>query len=155
WPGCVGYAGGTCGIYTSVTGSAPNRIFNIEWRAVYFNNNAQQANFELRVYEGQTRFDLLYCVVAQGNTNATAGVQRNDTIFTQYFSNGSGGAATGGQSYTLQPCGTPCPTPTPIATFTPTTAATATLTPTPAATATATAPSTATATPPAKARSTP
>jgi len=141
WAGCTGYPGGTCGIYTSVTGSAPNRIFNIEWRAVYFNNTAQHANFELRVYEGQTRFDLIYCMVDQGNTSATAGVQKNDTIFTQYFCNGSGGAATGGQSYTLQPCGTPSPTPTATAT------ATATFTPTPTPTATHTPSPTPTATP--------
>src|SRR5207244_3262631 len=49
--GCSGYPGGTCGIYTSTSGTTPNRIFNIEWRAVYFNNNAQLANYELRLYE--------------------------------------------------------------------------------------------------------
>src|SRR5205085_11657226 len=26
----------TCGIFTSVSGLYPNRVFNIEWRAVYF-----------------------------------------------------------------------------------------------------------------------
>src|SRR4030095_7868327 len=34
--GCAGFPGGTCGIFTSVSGTAPNRIFNIEWRTVYF-----------------------------------------------------------------------------------------------------------------------
>src|SRR5438067_12021450 len=33
--GCSSFPGGVCGIFTSVTGSAPNRIFNIEWRTVY------------------------------------------------------------------------------------------------------------------------
>src|SRR5215211_3699679 len=98
--GCSAYPGGTCGIYTSVTGTAPNRIFNIEWRAVYFANDALQANIELRLYEGQTRFDVVYGTVANGNTSATAVVQRDDTTFTQYFCNGTGGAAAGGQSYT-------------------------------------------------------
>ncbi|MGI8821096.1 MAG: hypothetical protein ACR2ID_09555 [Chthoniobacterales bacterium] len=102
--GCSAFPGGTCGIYTSVSGVAPNRIFNIEWRAVYFSNNAQTANHELRLYEGQSRFDVIYGTVALGNTSATAGVQKNDTAFDQYFCNGSGGAATGGQSYTLPPC---------------------------------------------------
>ena len=32
--GCANFPGATCGIFTSVTGSAPNRIFNIEWRTV-------------------------------------------------------------------------------------------------------------------------
>ena len=52
--------GGTCGIFTSVSGTAPNRIFNIEWRTVYFADPNQTANHELRLYEGQTRFDVIY-----------------------------------------------------------------------------------------------
>ncbi len=61
---------------------------------------------------GRARFDVIYGTVTSGNTSATAGVQKNDTAFDQYFCNGSGGAATGGQSYILQSCGTPTPTPT-------------------------------------------
>src|SRR6266536_4890590 len=49
--GCSAYPGGTCGIFTSVSGTAPNRIFNIEWRAVLFGNNASRCNFELRLSE--------------------------------------------------------------------------------------------------------
>src|SRR5262245_46565072 len=108
--GCSGFPGGTCGIFTSISGTAPNRIFNIEWRTVYFSSPTQSANHELRLYEGQTRFDVIYGAVALGNSSATAGVQNGDTVFTQYFCNGSGGASTGGQSYTLQPCGSPSPT---------------------------------------------
>jgi hypothetical protein len=99
--GCSGFPGGTCGIFTSVSGSAPNRIFNIEFRTVYFANTAQRANFELRLYEGQARFDVIYGTVDRGTTSATAGVQKSDTNFTQYFCNGSGGPATGGQRYIL------------------------------------------------------
>ena len=47
------------GIFTSVSGTAPNRIFNIEWRAQYFPGSGS-ANFELRLYEGQSRFDVIY-----------------------------------------------------------------------------------------------
>jgi hypothetical protein len=101
------------GIFTSISGTAPNRIFNIEFRAQYFPGSGT-ANFELRLYEGQTRFDVIYGTVTNSNTSATAGVQQNDTNFQQYFCNGTGGAATGGQSYILsQPCSTPTPTPTP------------------------------------------
>ena len=96
------------GIFTSVSGTAPNRIFNIEWRAQYFPGSGS-ANFELRLYEGQTRFDVIYGTVTNGNTSATAGVQKNDTTFDQYFCNGTGGAATGGQSYTIAACGAPVP----------------------------------------------
>jgi N-acetylneuraminic acid mutarotase len=63
------------------------------------------------LYEGQSRFDVIYGTVTNGNTSATAGVQRDDTIFTQYFCDGVGAAASGGQSYIYFP--PPCPTPTP------------------------------------------
>ena len=79
------------GIFTSISGTAPNRIFNIEWRAQYFPGSGS-ANFELRLYEGQTRFDVIYGTVTNGNTSATAGVQKNDTAFDQYFCNGAGHA---------------------------------------------------------------
>src|SRR5207249_3275548 len=62
--GCSAFPGG-CGVFTSVSGSAPNRIFNIEWRAVYFNSTSTSLNFEVRLYEGQRRFDLIYGAVAQ------------------------------------------------------------------------------------------
>ena len=89
------------GIFTSISGTAPNRIFNIEWRAQYFPGSGS-ASFELRLYEGQSRFDVIYGTVDNGNTSATAGVQKDVAPnFTQYFCNGAGGAATGGQSYTL------------------------------------------------------
>jgi hypothetical protein len=147
--GCSAFPGGTCGIFTSVTGSAPNRIFNIEWRTVYFADPTQTANHELRLYEGQTRFDVVWGNVAFGNSSATGGVQRDDTAFDQYFCDGSGGAATGGQSYILQTCGTPTPTPTasPSVTPTPTPTASPSVTPTPTATATATPTATARPTP--------
>ena len=60
------------GIFTSISGTAPNRIFNIEWRAQYFPGSGS-ANFELRLYEGQSRFDVIYGTVTNGNTSATAG----------------------------------------------------------------------------------
>src|SRR5262249_53389438 len=99
--GCDVYPGGNCGIFTSVSGTAPNRTFNIEWRTEYV-NDFQTANFELGLYEGQTRFDVIYGQVDRGN-EATAGVQKGETNFTEYFCQSSGGAATGGQSYILGP----------------------------------------------------
>jgi hypothetical protein len=103
------------GVYTSVSGNAPNRIFNIEWRTqAYWGSGI--ANYELRLYEGQARFDVIYGQMDNGNTAATAGVQKDNSNFTQYFCDGSGGEATGGQSYTLEPCSSPTPTPTPTPT---------------------------------------
>src|SRR5947199_5440627 len=113
------------GIFTSISGTAPNRIFNIEWRTQYYPGTGT-ANFELRLYENQQRFDVIYSTLTNGNTSATAGVQRDDSSFTQYFCNGAGGAAIGGQSYIVQPCASPTVSPTPTATATVTATATAT-----------------------------
>ena len=85
------------------------------------------------MYEGQSRFDVIYGTVTNGNLSATAGVQRDDTNFIQYFCNGVGGAAMGGQSYIAVPCGTPSPTPTATATATASPSGTPTATPTCAA----------------------
>ena len=40
------------GIFTSISGTTPNRIFNIEWRAQYFPGTGS-ANFELRFMRGR------------------------------------------------------------------------------------------------------
>ena len=68
------------GIFTSVSGTAPNRIFNIEWRAQYFPGSGS-AGFELRLYEGQCRFDVIYGTVSNGNTSAPQPECRRTTIF--------------------------------------------------------------------------
>ena len=80
---CTGVTGTTYGIFTSTTGVSPNRVFNIEWRTAYYNSGGTgiPLNYELRLYEGQTRFDVIYGSVPQGNTGATAGVQKDDTAF--------------------------------------------------------------------------
>ena len=87
--GCTAYGGVGCGIFTTVEGVAPNRIFNIEWRTVYFGANTTRANFEVRLYENpapnQGRFDVVYGEVAQGGSSATVGVQKDTgSQFTQY-----------------------------------------------------------------------
>src|SRR4029077_3799625 len=85
--GCTGYAGG-CGIFTSTSGTAPNRIFNIEWRAVYFSPNTSRANFEARLYEATGEVDFIYGEVANSGISATVGVQRDTgSAFTQFECN--------------------------------------------------------------------
>ena len=58
---CVASTCTGCGVFTSISGTAPNRIFNIEWRANYYNTNTA-LNFEVRLYENSTnrRFDIIY-----------------------------------------------------------------------------------------------
>jgi hypothetical protein len=154
--GCSTFASG-CGIFTSVSGSAPNRIFNIEWRAVYFADHTQTANFEVRLYENDPnkRFDFIFGTVQPGSDQLyVSGVQGPGGAFTQDFCNASPPAA-GSRTYTCPGGGTPSPTPTATATATATTTATATATPTVTAAATATATATATHTPTATPTSTP
>jgi hypothetical protein len=61
------------GVFTSVSGSAPNRILNIEWRTHPFLGST--ANYEVRLYEGTNRFDMVYGSV-QFTNSATIGVQQ-------------------------------------------------------------------------------
>jgi hypothetical protein len=65
------------GIYTRAQGSAPNRTFIIEWRAGYTANDAT-ANFEVILYEGQPKFDLVYGNVTRRGFSATVGVQQGN-----------------------------------------------------------------------------
>ena len=135
------------GIFTSVSGTAPNRIFNIEWRAQYFPGSGS-AGFELRLYEGQMslRRDLRHSDQWQHHRPQPE-CRRDDNVFIQDSATAQAARATGGQSYILTPCGTPSPTPSPTASPTASSpGGTPTSTPTaPSATPTATA--TATATP--------
>jgi len=128
--GCASFPGGTCGVFTSVTGSAPNRIFNIEWRTVLYWDNAAPQNFEVRLYENDPngRFDVVFGtltppIVGPLERAWVSGVQGDGNLgfYTEDFcicwpdpppQNES-------RAYTLTPCATPTPTPTPTATSTP------------------------------------
>jgi hypothetical protein len=128
--GCSNFPSGTCGIFTSVTGSAPNRIFNIEWRAVLYWDDAAPQNFEVRLYENDAnqRFDVIFGtltppIVGPLERAWVSGVQGDGNLgfYTDDFcicwpdpppQNES-------RTYTLVPCATPSPTPTPTATSTP------------------------------------
>jgi hypothetical protein len=127
--GCSNFPGGTCGVFTSVTGSAPNRIFNIEWRAVLFWDNAAPQNFEVRLYENDPngRFDVVFGgltppAIGPLERAWVSGVQGDSHLglSTEDFcicwpdpppQNES-------RTYMLTPCATPTPTPTPTPTAT-------------------------------------
>ena len=52
--GCTAYGGVGCGVFTTISGTAPNRIFNIEWMdGLLWSQLRRRANFEVRFYEGQ------------------------------------------------------------------------------------------------------
>lgn len=79
------------GVFISTTGASPNRIFNIEWRASYTEGGGGFANFEVRLYESQDRFDLVYGYIDIRGDSETIGVQRdNGSLYTQFLCNTSG-----------------------------------------------------------------
>jgi hypothetical protein len=109
-----------CGIFTSVTGSAPNRIFNIEWRARDYFYTAN-VNFEIRLYETAPngQFEVIYAGVPQGsNQQTTVGVQKErGLLYTQFQCENGLPRLTGGLKLTFtQPL---CGNTTPTATLTP------------------------------------
>src|ERR1700730_5491445 len=87
------YTGDTAngqGIFTSVSGTAPNRIFNIEWRTTYCcDSGSPTLGYEVRLYEGQRKFDVIYGSTFSDRGSATVGVQKDQINFTQYECNTS------------------------------------------------------------------
>ena len=94
------------GIFTSVSGTAPDRIFNIEWRARYCCvNGPPTENFEIRLYESQNRIDLVYGATALALSDPSGidfgiGVQR-DAGQCQFTALSCGTAPPPGTRYTL------------------------------------------------------
>ncbi len=123
-----------CGIFTLVEGTAPNRIFNIEWRASFVGGSGVTVRFEVRLYEGTNYFEIVYEDTQSDNgAHATIGVQHSTgNHFTQYESNIIRTAMPNTRiSFTLNcpptsgtptvvPTQTPPPTATPAVTNTPT-----------------------------------
>ena len=108
-------ASGGCGIYTSVSGAAPSRIFNIEWRAHRNEPPVVNVRFEIRLYENSNgRFDIIYGPLDNPGTSASVGVQRDTgSRFTQYSCN-TGALSQGLQlTFTLPPCQGATPSATP------------------------------------------
>ena len=112
-PGCAGFPGGQCGVFTSVTGTAPNRQFHIEWRTSYFGNTSGAANFEVRLYENNASFfDVVYGATADSGSGETSGVQDQPTGRATTFSCAAATLTPGLQvRYTASACPPP-PVPT-------------------------------------------
>ena len=84
WDNLRTIAGGGNGIYTSVTGSAPNRVFTVEW-AVFRSENMETgtSRFQILFFEGSPDFEIVYARMS-GSFAGTIGVQRDATLFTQF-----------------------------------------------------------------------
>ena len=92
--------------------TAPNRIFNIEWRADYYSSDTA-LNFEVRLYENSStgQFDIVYGAVPDSGAGATVGVQKDTgSLITQYECNTGG--LTSGLLLVFSQAG--CPTGTPV-----------------------------------------
>jgi hypothetical protein len=91
------------GIFTSVTGEPGSRVFNVEWRASYNFLPPGTLNFEVRLYENQQRFDIVYGNVGGsgasspggGNMLPTVGAQQATGAQYTAFSSSCGRAAGG------------------------------------------------------------
>lgn len=93
------------GIYTSVSGTAPDRILNIEWRASFDFSTPGSLNFQIRLHEGVgsvgQKFDIIYGTVSGSGTSAPGDGTTLPAIGSQRGASGSGGRFTQVSS----PCG--------------------------------------------------
>jgi hypothetical protein len=104
------------GVFTSVRGSSPNRILNIEWRGRYYSGGGT-VNFEVRLFEDNTRFQIVFGRIDEGGANATVGVQHTSLPPTQFSCN-TAGLLTAGTELTFAcyngPTGVASATPNPV-----------------------------------------
>jgi Subtilase family len=87
------------GIYSEVTGSEPNRIWKLEWRARHYIASqalgAPDTNFAVYFREGSDNFEYVYALAGAGvnasGASATVGVQATNSgnNFTQFSNNSS------------------------------------------------------------------
>ena len=144
-----------CGIFTTTTGSAPNRVFYIEFRTQYQSQTTSLLDYEIALFEnGNPPFEFIYENIVRAPVTNTSqlliGVKRDGANFTQYACDATGGhnpprsllRRGRGQKRraliaSVVPCASPTPTATPIGTpsstpiATPTATAIGTPTPTP------------------------
>jgi subtilisin family serine protease len=109
-------AGGA--VYTAVTGSAPNRVFHVEWFDVPHFRNVGDATLELSLYETTNEIRFRYLDTDFGNPtfnagrSATAGVEnQGGTLGTQYSRNTA--VLTNGKAISCSQGGPPSPPPPP------------------------------------------
>lgn len=137
--GCGSTSCTNCGIFTTTTGTAPNRVFYIEFLTNYY-DQAIPLDYEVALFENHTpSFEFIYNTInpagMANDSELVIGVKQNDTKFTQYACDPTGGQnppVSSGQAVIASCEGGVTPTPTPATTPTPT----LTLTPTPTGTPT-------------------
>ena len=126
WDDQTAFAADGHGVFTTTTGSAPNRIFYIEWRTFYF-GEADQLNYEVAFFEdGSLPFQYIYNTITPSTvpnpfSQLVIGSKKDDSNFSVFGCDPSGGQAppvasgdaltptcvAGGGSPTPTPSGTP------------------------------------------------
>ncbi len=102
------------GIFTTTTGTAPNRRFIIEWRVHHFGTPGT-TDFEVQLEEGTNNIFFVYGPSTDQGASATSGIQRaTGTAFLQLSFNQP--VLTNGRSVRFSPAGVPgaatlCPGP--------------------------------------------
>ena len=99
-----------------MSGTAPNRVFNIEWRTGYFGRPGT-ANFEVQLSESSTDINVVYGATVDDGLEETSGIQSSSSGPATQFSCGKPTLTEGLQVTYSCAAG---PTPTPTATPTPT-----------------------------------
>ncbi len=120
---CVQNYGIPCGIYQSTTGSAPYRIYTVQWVGILYGSNHETVNFSARLYETTNVIDFVYDYGIMFGDYSAVGVQDGLGRYTAYTCNVS--AQLQGRVIRWTPvitneCATETPTPTPTITLTPT-----------------------------------
>ena len=114
-----------CGIFTTTTGSAPNRIFYVEYRTNYYGlggQNQDLLDYEIALHEdGNPPFEFIYnnieAALVPNDSELVVGHKQDDGCFTEYgvcdTSGGQSPPVTSGMALFAAPFGvTPTPTPT-------------------------------------------
>src|SRR6266513_3503779 len=66
---CGNTACSDCGIFTTTTGTAPNRVFYVEFRTQYFNQTTDLLDYEIALYEnGTPAFRYIYNHIVPATT---------------------------------------------------------------------------------------
>jgi hypothetical protein len=104
-------------VFSSTTGTAPNRVWSLEWKATALRDNST-LDFGISFYEGTSQFDVVYANAGNGGIGATVGVLHDGTFYTEYSCNSTPALVSGQMiSFTL-PCANVTPTPNATATST-------------------------------------
>ena len=113
-----------CGIFTTTTGSAPNRVFYVEYRTNYYGLDGQNQdllNYEVALFEnGSPPFEFIYSNIeaafVANDSQLTVGQKQDDVCLTQYGCDTDGGlnppVSSGLVLVGVPLGGTPTPTPT-------------------------------------------